>query len=285
MPKEYEVEQIKGKKYINDKKYYLLKWKDYDEKSNSWEPAKGLTNISNLIEQYDKDYGTDKEDDDKVLKKKRGRPKKVEKKSMKKDALSKSQDKSKDLKKLSVKKVSHDKKSKNDNESSTTPKSRSVSGSSSISKTEEWIWKKCLNSQNETSKEIKKPRTELAPSIKRPVLDDHSKNDDHKKEDSLNSEDKEKSDKMVECNFTDAICKKDIMEESSKIQEGTLLFDIPKRIIRIQKDGENQLQLLIEWSRRYDGKLPLPSFVYSDPFKEHYSKMLLEFYEDKLKKA
>lgn len=35
---EYEVERIVDKQLRNGKAYYLVKWKGYTEKSNSWEP-------------------------------------------------------------------------------------------------------------------------------------------------------------------------------------------------------------------------------------------------------
>jgi hypothetical protein len=51
-PKFYTVECIKNIKIIKRKKYYLLKWKDYPSKFNSWEPEENLIGLEELIEEF-----------------------------------------------------------------------------------------------------------------------------------------------------------------------------------------------------------------------------------------
>ena len=47
---EWEVEEILQSRYIGRGLYYLVKWKGYaEEKYNSWEPAKNLTNSPELV--------------------------------------------------------------------------------------------------------------------------------------------------------------------------------------------------------------------------------------------
>lgn len=51
--KEYEVETIRNRKVVNGVLYYLLKWKGYGEKANTWEPVSNL-NCPELILEYEK---------------------------------------------------------------------------------------------------------------------------------------------------------------------------------------------------------------------------------------
>jgi hypothetical protein len=47
--KEYKVKQILDIQKVNNKPYYLIKWKGYDTLENIWEPIKNLTNCQLLI--------------------------------------------------------------------------------------------------------------------------------------------------------------------------------------------------------------------------------------------
>ncbi len=52
---EYEVEKILDKK-VNKKKggiYYLIKWKNWSDKYNSWEPYSNVKNCLDLVEKYE----------------------------------------------------------------------------------------------------------------------------------------------------------------------------------------------------------------------------------------
>jgi hypothetical protein len=49
---EYEPQKIIDKKVENGQTFYLVKWKGYDEKDNTWEPVKHLTNCRRLITKF-----------------------------------------------------------------------------------------------------------------------------------------------------------------------------------------------------------------------------------------
>ncbi|KAF0981509.1 hypothetical protein FDP41_012167 [Naegleria fowleri] len=51
---EYEVETILLSKKKQNKVYYLVKWKGWPVKDSTWEPTENLSNISNMIEQFEK---------------------------------------------------------------------------------------------------------------------------------------------------------------------------------------------------------------------------------------
>ena len=48
---EFIVERIINHKFINGKCYYLLKWKDFDDRENTWEEESSL-DCPNLLEEY-----------------------------------------------------------------------------------------------------------------------------------------------------------------------------------------------------------------------------------------
>ena len=52
---EYAVEKIVDKRYLNGRINYLIKWKGYDDKDNTWEPIDNLF-CSDLIEKFEKTY-------------------------------------------------------------------------------------------------------------------------------------------------------------------------------------------------------------------------------------
>ena len=56
---EFEIEKIIDKKRMksNDGKmriYYLVKWKDYDDSFNTWEPSSNLVNAKQAIQEFEK---------------------------------------------------------------------------------------------------------------------------------------------------------------------------------------------------------------------------------------
>lgn len=51
-PEEYEVEEIRDMRIRNNKTEYLIKWKNYPESSNQWEPAKNLTHVQRLLKDF-----------------------------------------------------------------------------------------------------------------------------------------------------------------------------------------------------------------------------------------
>ncbi len=54
MSKEYLVEAIRDCRIIDGKKQYYVKWEDYDESQNTWEPMKNLKNVYYMIEEFER---------------------------------------------------------------------------------------------------------------------------------------------------------------------------------------------------------------------------------------
>lgn len=54
--KEWEVEKVVGSQIDADtsEHFYLVKWKEYSAKENTWEPKKNLGNCRNLIREFEK---------------------------------------------------------------------------------------------------------------------------------------------------------------------------------------------------------------------------------------
>jgi hypothetical protein len=50
---EFEVEKVIAKKTKNGKLYYLIKWEGYSSAENTWEPIENLTNIGELIKDFE----------------------------------------------------------------------------------------------------------------------------------------------------------------------------------------------------------------------------------------
>jgi len=50
----YEVESIVGRKKRLGKLFYLIKWVGYPSDQNTWEPIENLSNVLDMIEEYDK---------------------------------------------------------------------------------------------------------------------------------------------------------------------------------------------------------------------------------------
>jgi hypothetical protein len=232
MSEEYEVEKITGKKYVNDRKKYLIKWKGYDKKDSTWEDIKNLSKISDMVDKYDKEFGTDEEES--FGKKKRGRPKRNENSALMENAgLSNKNGHSKKLHVAARKRTEKSKSRGSSEREAKSSRSRSDRSHSSCS-----------------GRRIKKKRQE--------------------KVDLCKDERPQNSDKKIE----------------KKYLEGDIHYDIPKSIIKARKTEDGRkISLFVEWNKRYNGQTPQNSFVNSDEMKEHFSSMLLEFYEDKMKKA
>ena len=55
---EYEVEEITGKKISKKGIFYKVKWKGYSSSEATWEPKENLTNVEELIEEFEKNYNS-----------------------------------------------------------------------------------------------------------------------------------------------------------------------------------------------------------------------------------
>jgi hypothetical protein len=51
----FDVEKILDKKYENGRLLYLVKWLDYPNSENTWEPLTHLTDVRELIEEFEKE--------------------------------------------------------------------------------------------------------------------------------------------------------------------------------------------------------------------------------------
>ncbi len=51
---EYEVENILEKRMINEKVYYLVKWKEYDALKSIWKLKNNLLNCVRMLQQFEK---------------------------------------------------------------------------------------------------------------------------------------------------------------------------------------------------------------------------------------
>ena len=52
----FEIESIITRKIRGNKKYYLIKWEDYPISDCTWEPLSHLSNIRNMVQNFDKNY-------------------------------------------------------------------------------------------------------------------------------------------------------------------------------------------------------------------------------------
>lgn len=75
---EFIVERIINHKFINGKCYYLLKWKDFDDRENTWEEESSL-DCPDLLEEYH-DLNVERIEQDRILSQEIERRKKEKKK-------------------------------------------------------------------------------------------------------------------------------------------------------------------------------------------------------------
>jgi hypothetical protein len=47
------AEKINGRKKVNGKKYYLIKWKNFPENESTWEPVDKISNAIDLINEFE----------------------------------------------------------------------------------------------------------------------------------------------------------------------------------------------------------------------------------------
>lgn len=72
-----------------------------------------------------------------------------------------------------------------------------------------------------------------------------------------------------------------IFEERESVP-GNLNCDIPDKIANAKFSG-NELLCLIDWKKRYDGTKPLNSYVSNKILRNFYPKLLIDYYESKIK--
>jgi hypothetical protein len=54
----FEVERICGKKIIDGVAKYFVKWLNWEENTNTWEPLENLKNVIDLVITYEKNIGS-----------------------------------------------------------------------------------------------------------------------------------------------------------------------------------------------------------------------------------
>jgi hypothetical protein len=63
---------------------------------------------------------------------------------------------------------------------------------------------------------------------------------------------------------------------------GDLEYDIPQKITHARMSG-SEVMCQVEWKKRYDNSKPKQSYVSNKILKQQYPKLLLDYYESKIK--
>jgi len=60
---EWEVEKIMNKRQVQGKDKYLVQWKGCTAEEDTWESRENLKNASDLVEEFEKEYGREEEEE------------------------------------------------------------------------------------------------------------------------------------------------------------------------------------------------------------------------------
>jgi len=60
---EWEVEKIMNKRRVRGKDKYLVQWKGCTAEEDTWESRENLRNASDLVEEFEKEYGREEEEE------------------------------------------------------------------------------------------------------------------------------------------------------------------------------------------------------------------------------
>jgi len=60
---EWEVEKIMNKRQVRGKDKYLVWWKGYTVEEDTWESKENLKNASNLVQEFEKEYKREEEEE------------------------------------------------------------------------------------------------------------------------------------------------------------------------------------------------------------------------------
>lgn len=56
---EYECEQVRDVKIVEGQRHYLIQWKGYEERDNSWEPVANLGGVLKDLLEFEKEHEED----------------------------------------------------------------------------------------------------------------------------------------------------------------------------------------------------------------------------------
>ncbi len=73
------------------------------------------------------------------------------------------------------------------------------------------------------------------------------------------------------------------VDETEEFVSGKIECDIPKSILSARLFEKTEVICLVEWKKRYDGSQPLQSYVSNKILRVKYPKLLIEYYEYKIK--
>jgi len=60
---EWEVEKIMNKRRVQGRDKYLVQWKGCTTEEDTWESGENLKNASELVEEFEKEYGREEEEE------------------------------------------------------------------------------------------------------------------------------------------------------------------------------------------------------------------------------
>ena len=53
---EFEVECVRSYRIVNGKRQFLVHWRGYNDESDTWEPEENLSNCSELVDEFWRNY-------------------------------------------------------------------------------------------------------------------------------------------------------------------------------------------------------------------------------------
>jgi len=54
---EFEMEKILNKRIVRGKKKFLVRWREYTVKDNTWEGRENLENVKEMVKEFEREYG------------------------------------------------------------------------------------------------------------------------------------------------------------------------------------------------------------------------------------
>lgn len=259
------VEKVVDKKFEAGKPYYLIKWKGFSDKDNTWEPVGHLDGIKNLLAQYDLEHPDKEEEEEKKgkvqMNKKSKKIQKIPKTAAKKTQSAK-------RKEIPAPKP-EEKKPKASAKRISTPKKGASAKKSKAAKDQE---------------EEKPQKIETEEDVKK--VEDQSKTQRPSQKVSKGKSKASKTEEIEE--------EKAAQEGDDFSKNGTLLTDTPIRISDhaildeqsksvVDISGRTSLKKIyfqVDWKKRKDGYQPASSFYSYTLLKKKMPLIILDYVED-----